>query len=89
MVLKLKVTVKTLLIMWSITIILIPLTIITTILLLPLSYQNNIQGMMAVILIVTLVLATIMFLTFSVMMLIDKSKQEMIEQGVIKKEDHK
>lgn len=86
MVLKLKVTVKTLLIMWSITIILIPLTIIATILLLPLSYQNNIQGMMAVILIVTLVLATIMFLTFSVMMLIDKSKQEMIEQGVMKKE---
>ncbi|MEB7435536.1 hypothetical protein [Staphylococcus pasteuri] len=75
--------------MWSITIILIPLAIIATILLLPLSYQDNIQGMMAVILLVTLVLATIMFLTFSVMMLIDKSKQEMIEQGVIKKEDHK
>lgn len=79
------VTVKDLLIIWVITIILIPITVIVTIFLLPLSYQNDFQSLVTIMVILTLIFVTIMFLMFSVMMLIDKSKQEMIEQGVMKK----
>ncbi|NBH31658.1 hypothetical protein D3Z30_11805 [Staphylococcus warneri] len=76
------ITVKDLLIIWVITIILIPITIIATIFLLPISYQNNILGLIAIMLIVTLTFVTFAFLIFSIMMLIDKSNQELIEQGV-------
>ncbi|WP_218047407.1 hypothetical protein [Staphylococcus pasteuri] len=76
------VTVKDLLIIWGITIILTPITIIATIFLLPILYQNNILGLIAIMLIVTLTFVTFAFLIFSIMMLIDKSNQELIEQGV-------